>query len=152
MATKGIFRTLFNKERPRRVSDALKKVDIFRGLSEKHIKKLSKRCYIRHYKENEIIFHKNEPAYGLFIVLRGEVEIKSSKKRLASYRPFDSFGEFSLLRDAIRAADAIASQETTLCYFFKEDLNRIFFNNPRICIVIYQNLLSSAIETLKKSN
>ena len=149
---KGIFKTLFNRRKPQRVSEALAKVKIFRGLSKRHLDRLAKRCYVRHYKEGEIIFHKNEPAYGMFVVLLGEVDITTTKNNIVSYKSYDSFGEFALLRDATRAADAVAKQDTTLCYFFKEDLNRLFFISPRICIALYQNLLTSAIETLKQGN
>lgn len=146
------FRAIFLREKRPRIVDALKKCPVFRGLSKDQLKRISKQCYIRNYKADETIFYTNEPAYGLFVVLKGEVEIRKNRKTICTYSPVQSFGEFALIRDATRAADAIASKDTVLCYFFKEDLKSVFLAQPKICIMIYQNLLSSAVETLKHSN
>ncbi len=145
---KGIQTYFFQKRKPK-VVDALKKVRLFRGLTEKQVKTLAKNSYLRRYKDEELVFYKNEPAYGLFIVLKGSVEIREGKKLLVTYRPYNSFGEFAMLRDATRAADAITKGETVLCYLFKEDLNSLFLKDPKMCIKMYQNLLEAALLTLK---
>ena len=113
---KGVLQTHFLRKRQPKVADALRKVAMFSGLTDKQIKKLAKKCYVRNYRTEELVFYKNEPAYGLFIVLRGSVEIRDGKKLLATYNQFSSFGEFAMLKEATRAADAITRGETVLCY------------------------------------
>ncbi len=141
---------LVSRKKPR-VIDALKQVGMFKGLSEKQIKKLAKKAYIRHYGDKELVFYKDEPAYGIFVVMKGTVHIKEGKREIITYRRLSAFGEFALLKDATRAADAITKGETTLCYFFKEDLRKLFHADPRMCAVVYQNLLATAMDMLKRT-
>ncbi len=140
---------LVSRKKPR-VVDALKKVPMFKGLSEKQIKRLANKAYIRHYQDGESVFYKDEPAYGLYVVLKGDVQIKEGKTEIITYKNYMSFGEFALLKNATRSADAITKGDTTLCYFFKEDLRKLFLTDPRICTIVYQNLLAIAIEMVRR--
>lgn len=142
----------FKRKRKARLDDALRKVPMFSGLTKRQTDKLAKRAYVRYYKDGETVFYRDEPAYGLFIVLKGGVEVRRGKKVLSSYAPFHAFGEFALLKEATRSADAKTKGETTLCYLFKEDLNKIFLSDPKLCVTIYQNLLASAVDTLKRAS
>ncbi|MBW2967666.1 cyclic nucleotide-binding domain-containing protein [Candidatus Woesearchaeota archaeon] len=135
-----------------RLDEALRKVPLFRGLTKRQIEKLARKSYVRYYKEGESVFFKSEPAYGLFIVLRGQVNVGDSTRHITTCRPFHAFGEFALLKDATRAADAVTKGETALAYLFKEDLHKLFMGDPRMCATIYQNLLTSAVDTLKRSS
>ncbi len=81
----------------------------------------------------------------------GQVDIKDMNKYIISYTQYTAFGEFALLKEATRAADAISAQNTKVAYFFKEDINSLFLEDPRMCMKIYQNLLSSAINALKRA-
>ncbi len=147
---KGIFQTHFLSRKKQRLFSSLKRVPVFKGLTKKQIKRLSQKGYVRYYKDGEHVFHKNEPAYGFFAVLRGRVDIIDGKKHFITYTTHDSFGEFSLLQEATRAADAVTHGDTILCYFFKETLTTLFLSDPKLCMTLYQNLLEAAIETLRK--
>ncbi|MFC1740944.1 cyclic nucleotide-binding domain-containing protein [Nanoarchaeota archaeon] len=138
------------RQKKQRLSDSLRKIALFRNLSRWQVRKLIKSSYIRHYHDKELLFRKGEPSYGLFIVLRGEVEIKDNDKLLTTYAPLDSFGEFALIRDSKRTTDAITKGNTTLCYFFKESLFKLFNDDPRLCSTVYQNLLRIVTETFAK--
>lgn len=142
----------FRRKNKYRLDNALMKVPLFRGITRKQAIKLTKRAYVRYYKKDETVFYKDEPAYGLFIVLRGRVDIKNDGKVISAYEPFNAFGEFALLKDATRTADAITKTDSTLCYLFKEDIRKIFLSEPKLCIKIYQNLLSSAVDTIRRSS
>jgi len=143
----------FVKKKKKNLADALKKVSFFSDLHKKQLRELAKIAHVRHYNDGEVIFKRNDPSYGIFIVLKGEVEIfiknKKSKLRLATYHEFEHFGEFSLAEKNTRKASAISKGESTLCYLFREDLNKLFDSNSKLGISIYKKIIDLLVEKLE---
>ena len=143
----------FFKEKKKSLSDALKKVDLFSDLNKRQLRDISKITFIRKYKKGEAIFKKDDPSYGLFIVLKGEVDIfiqnKNKKLILGNYENSEYFGEFALAKENTRKASAFSKEDSTLCYIFREDLNKLFIQNPRLGISVYQKVIELLIEKLE---
>ena len=146
----------FLRKRKKSLPDALKKVELFSSLNKGELKEVAKICYLRHYRDDEIIFRKDEPSYGIFIVLKGEVEIflqsKRKKLTLGKYEPFEYFGEFSLVENTARKANAVSEGETTLCYIFREDLAQVFIKNPKLGLTVYEKIVGLLVERLEYAN
>jgi len=67
---------------------------------------------------------------------------------LAKIEPFALLGKSALLRDSSRSANAVANEETKLCYFFREDLLQLFLNKPQMGIRFYEAALKMFSERL----
>ncbi|MBT6505649.1 cyclic nucleotide-binding domain-containing protein, partial [Candidatus Woesearchaeota archaeon] len=101
-----LWKNLFKKRNNNSISTIIKNVDLFNELSKKQIKEIINLGHVRNYKENEIIFNKNEQSFGMFIILKGQVEIyinKNNKKQIIdNYKQSEYFGEISLIDKNIR--------------------------------------------------
>ena len=70
------------------VSHFLKEVDIFQGLSERHLDRVSALCEERSFRAGEVLGVYNEPGSSLYIVRRGEIAIIiGSEEQNAVVRP-----------------------------------------------------------------
>ena len=69
-----------------------------------------------------------------------------------SIQSYEHFGEFSLIEDKKREANALAEKDSILCYLFKEDLLELFERNPKLGLKIYNNLISLLFEKLKHAD
>ncbi|MBT3407689.1 cyclic nucleotide-binding domain-containing protein [Candidatus Woesearchaeota archaeon] len=147
-----LWKNLFKKRNNNSISTIIKNVDLFNELSKKQIKEIINLGHVRNYKENEIIFNKNEQSFGMFIILKGQVEIyinKNNKKQIIdNYKQSEYFGEISLIDKNIRKVNAIAKKETKLFYVFGEDFKELLNKNKDISILFYKNLTKNLIEKL----
>lgn len=142
----------FQKMHKRNLFYALSRVSLFSGVKKADLIKISKVCHIRKYSDRDIIFGQNDPSYGMFIVLDGEVKIYSVEdkkaKEIAKYQNFTYFGEVSFSKTGYRGVSAVANGETILCYIFKDDLKKIFSKNFELGMKYYENLINNLIDRL----
>jgi signal-transduction protein with cAMP-binding, CBS, and nucleotidyltransferase domain len=143
----------FQKVHKRSLIYALSKVSLFSGVSKEDLSKLAKFCHIRSYKDREIIFGQDDPAYGMFIVLEGQVDIYSIENRraneIASYKNYSYFGEVSFSRTGKRGVSAVSNGECILCYIFKDDLKKLFSKNYDFGVKYYENLVLNLTDRLE---
>ncbi len=135
---------------------ALKKVPVFSGLSEKELVEIKKLVHKRTYQAGEHIFKHLAPAEGMYIIISGAVEIyietNGTNNVLAELKEPDFFGEIALLDDEPRSAGAVATQPSVLLGFFKPDLLSLMERNPVLSNKILTNLGSVLAERLRKTN
>jgi len=135
---------------------ALKKVPVFSGLSDKELGEIKKLVHQRIYQSGEHVFKHLAPAEGMYIIISGAVEIyletNGIKNVLAELKEPDFFGEIALLDDEPRSAGAIATQPSVLLGFFKPDLLSLMERNPVLSNKILTNLGSVLAERLRKTN
>ncbi|NCN10883.1 MAG: cyclic nucleotide-binding domain-containing protein [Leptospira sp.] len=113
----------------------LKKTALFEGLPNKHIREVARLVHKRTYHPGEIIFRQGQKGAGLFLIMKGKVEINSSSEgvtlSLAYLDDHSFFGELSLFADEPRSATATAKEETTLLGFFQPELETLIQTKPR---------------------
>lgn len=124
---------------------------IFKILSKSELSFLRGLVHRRTYKPGEAIFTQGELGVGMYIVVKGTVNITvedlhapdESQKNIFVTRltSGDFFGELSLVEDAgHRTATATAADEVILLGFFKPDLSEITERNPRMAVKILSRL------------
>ncbi|NLT50961.1 MAG: cyclic nucleotide-binding domain-containing protein [Ignavibacteria bacterium] len=129
----------------------------FKDLSRKYLKELLKLVHTRTYSAGEVIFSKDDPGMGLFIVRMGEVKVfqptEDGKEFIfANYTRGDFFGELALLDNEVRTATAAAVKETNLAIIFKPDLDDFINQYPRQGLKILRGLSKIIITRLKLIN
>ncbi len=116
---------------------------IFEGLSRSELKTVVDFLHVRHYRHGELIFRQNEIGVGMYIILKGKVDIFIEKANNTSKEPKDEFitrleendimGEISLIEEnSRRTASAKALVEVQLIGFFQPDLQNLLKSNPEI--------------------
>lgn len=149
----------------------LEKIPIFAGLRKGELRALERITHLRKYQRGEIIFHRNDPGVGLYVVRSGSVKIVIEQPAasapsdepilLANLLVGDFFGEASLPDGSPRSATAIAEEETELIGLFRPDLldfcsrdaktgNKILWN---VCEVLAKRLrhVNDALSSRKVS-
>jgi len=124
---------------------------IFKALSKAELLFVKSLVHYRIYKPGESIFRQGELGVGMYIVVRGNVNITvedlSAKDELMQdvfvtrLTRGDFFGEIALVEQTgRRTATATAADETILLGFFKPDLAEIIERNPRTGVKILTRL------------
>lgn len=148
-----IWNEAFQKKHKRSLLYALSKVSLFAGVSKHHLEKIIRFCHIRSYKDREMVFGQGDPAYGIFIVLSGSVDIYSLKGRsakiISNYGKRSYFGELSFYSKGKRGVSAVANGDSILCYIFKDDLKKLFLKNVELGMQYYENLVTNLFSRLE---
>ncbi len=115
---------------------------LFQDLNSSELKIVSDFLHLRHYRPAELIFRQNEIGVGMYIILKGRVDIliESDEASKTDNEDFitrleegDFMGELSLIEEnSRRTASARAINETTVLGFFQPDLKNLLQSHPEI--------------------
>ena len=135
----------------------LKKVPVFKNLSEKDFSELEKMMHQRNYASGDFIFKNKAPGEGMYIIMRGSIKItigtnEGSENTLAELGKGEFFGELALFDDEPRSANAIALDDCVLLGLFTPDLMILQERNPVLGHKIMFNLGGLLGERLRKTN
>jgi CRP/FNR family transcriptional regulator, cyclic AMP receptor protein len=149
MGRKSYLWNSFFKKKDRTVYQALKSLSLFNGLRRRQLKEIERIGHVRSFNKDEVIFYREEPSYGFYILLEGEVAITVGDVLITTFRPIDLFGQFSLVDGNKRTATATAKKDTTLFYIYAHHMKQLFKVDPSLGFIFYEQLfsmLSSLIE------
>ncbi len=152
---KSLYENFFkNKESSDPVLQVLGQVPIFENLTPKELKDLARLTHERFYKANEPVFKKLAPSEGMYVILKGIVEIKDpdSNTTFATLGSGDFFGELALLDQEPRSAMAVATEASELVGFFRTDLLTLMTRDPELGNKILLNLSRVLGERLRRTN
>ena len=152
---KSLYENFFkNKESSDPVLQVMGQVPIFENLTPKELKDLARLTHERFYKANEPVFKKLAPGEGMYVILKGTVEIKDpdSNTTFATLGSGDFFGELALLDEEPRSAMAVATEASELIGFFRTDLLTLMKRDPELGNKILLNLSRVLGERLRRTN
>lgn len=152
---KSLYENFFkNKESSDPVLQVMGQVPIFENLTPKELKDLTRLTHERSYKANEPVFKKLAPGEGMYVILKGTVEIKDpdSNTTFATLGSGDFFGELALLDQEPRSAMAVATEASELVGFFRTDLLTLMTRDPELGNKILLNLSRVLGERLRRTN
>jgi CRP/FNR family cyclic AMP-dependent transcriptional regulator len=113
----------------------LKKTALFEGIPNKHIREVARLVHKRNYHSGELVFHQGQKGAGLFLIMKGQVEINSTSEgvtlSLAYLDEGSFFGELSLFSDEPRSATATCKEDSVLLGFFQPELETLIQTKPR---------------------
>jgi CRP-like cAMP-binding protein len=92
------------------VAELLGRAPIFSALTERQLKSLAKTVKVISYPAGGRIVKQGEPGIALYLLLRGEAEVRQGTRTLARLGPGQFFGEMTLLDEQPRSADVVALQ------------------------------------------
>lgn len=135
------------------ISTFLETLNLFSEISLDEIQSFSKMCYLKEYKENDIIFLDNDPGSFFCIVLNGRIKITKNstigKQIIISLlTEGDSFGEMALILNKKRNANAVAISNTTILAMEKDNFIKFIKSTNNFT----HNLLKMSFGWLEESN
>lgn len=129
----------------------LKNIPLFETLDTSSLKKIKKLLIKEQFKKGKKIIKEGVMGDSLFILVEGGVEVVKGKgktaERVATLKPFDFFGEMSLLENKPRSASIIASKNSTLLRLSKDDFEELMSVYPKISLEIMKTLSARIRET-----
>ncbi len=150
----GIF---MKKRKKENIFTILKQVPIFSDLSDRELVEIEKILHKRKYKEGEPVIRKGDPGLGMYIIVKGSVDIidkekKASQKTLASLHDGSFFGDMALLDESPRSASAVATIDSEIIGFFRPDFLDLIYRKPKLGIKILLALAKVLGERLRRTN
>ena len=134
-------------------ADFLTKVPIFSNLSQEQLQALPDKLHRRRYHRGEVIFHQDDPADRIHIIVVGTVKISITsedgrERDIALFQPTDCFGEMALLDGSNRSATATALEDTETMALYQRDFLDYLSTSPEVAADV-NGLL---IQRLRNSN
>ena len=123
----------------------LRRVPLFEGLEQPHLKALAEKTTERSFKKGEVLFFEGEPGDALYIVNTGTVKVyrvaeDGREKTLALLGAGEFFGEMALLDEGPRSAIAETLEPCELYLLHRNDFLATLGENPSIALQIIRVL------------
>lgn len=129
------------------ITDLIKGVELFDGLSEEELDKVIGLCQERNYKENDVIAEQNSAGNELFIIQGGFVEVAvtgrsgGASKVIVNLGIGQTIGEMSLIDQGPRSATVRAINTPTVVQVItQEDFENLCETDYRIGYVVMRNI------------
>jgi CRP-like cAMP-binding protein len=108
----------------------LKSLEIFSAFSHDMLEALMPYVKIETYDAGDTIFKEGDEGTAMYIIEKGQVEIRKKDKTLSFFAKASVFGEMALFEGAKRSADAIARTDLTLYRLDNQDFCKFIFDHP----------------------
>ena len=129
-------------------------LDIFDGLTDSQVRKISAVCKLKNVEQGALIFQQGEVDRNLYMVSDGHVDIVLGNEAtpVGTVQAGDVLGEISLTSGAPHVATAIAGSNVQLVVLRHRDFDTLIQQNPRIGLQVMQNIARSLGNKLKTTN
>lgn len=136
---------------------SLKRVDIFAGLKDKDLKKITQLSIEKTVRRGDYVFLRGTFGKVLYIIVEGLIKIEQPTERgkvktLSLLGPGECFGEMAIITNLPRSASALALEDSKLFMLKREIFVSHLQNDPEVSLRIIEVLcqrLTEANEQIK---
>lgn len=133
--------------------DALHRLALLDGLSERQALRVAGACTIAHFKAGERLFDVGEEADRMYVLLDGTVTITlESGEEVGTVSEGEALGEVSLLLGERHAAAAYAVGPVAVASLDDAGLRMLTRQQPDIAVVLYRNLAQGLGHKLRRAD
>ena len=123
------------------ISSALKRAQLFAGLSEPEMQSLSARAVRKLYDAGELVFSEGEPCEGFYVVLAGKIRIfKTSangrEQILAIEGPGSSVAELPVFDGGRYPASVAAVDGSEMIFISRKDFQAFCLQHPQVALKV----------------
>lgn len=133
-------------------AEILGRTTLFRKLSPKQLKSLSKAATTRSYGAGQVIVSEGQTGFGLYCIQSGKVKVTkhtpTGEREIRTMGPGESFGEISLLDDHPRSATVTAVEPTTAVLLDKMQFGAELRTHPEVAL----SLLPALVQWLREAD
>jgi len=141
-----------------RIIDAMRKIEILRGLSDQELLRVADMCRAIRVPAGKVIFKEGDEGNEMYLIHEGRVRVV-----INSCRPDGSvasstinilhanqcFGELIILNSGLRAATVVAVESTTLIVLGSAQFRKLCLTHPNIGYCIIYNLAQDLTTNLR---
>ncbi len=128
------------KVRASELSRALAQAKLFAGLTDKERTVLKSVATLRYGREGERIIEQGKPLDRMFIVLKGQAEVRVSGKVVATLPEQSLVGEIEFLDGLPASADVVIFSDTRLIELNYAELTSLMKKHPRLGYVLMSEI------------
>jgi CRP-like cAMP-binding protein len=137
--------------------ERLKKVLLFKDLSQEELEKISHILREAHYPKGTLIWEEGSSEQGLQIIDYGKVKVtrltqEGHPQVLAILKADKFFGELSILDGRAHSASLEALEDTKVLILGKDDMDRLLKEAPLIAFKIVREMTIAISEILREMN
>ncbi len=135
----------------------LKSAPVFARLSGEDLAPLARIAEPCSYSPGQKVFAEGEMGDALFVIVRGQVQIRRGSHAVATLGAGEAFGEMAVLDEVPRSADAVAMEETDLLRIGSEEFYELLHEQVEIAEGVIRMLThrlrdaDAAIKKMKES-
>jgi len=131
--------------------NTLQKLPTFAGLQAAEHQAILTVCEVSRFRSGEVVFEEGATSLAMYIVLSGEIEIRTEKNGLiVTMQPGELFGEIGMISQAKRTASAVVKSDATLLKISKDRFDLLLGRHPAVTAKILRNVASVLAERLTK--
>ena len=135
-------------------AEFLTTVSIFSDLNPEQLRPLTSKLRRRQYQRGEVIFHQDDPADRMHIVVDGMVRISITsedgrEKDLALLRPGECFGEMAMFDGSNRSATATAADPSQTFALSRQDFMDFLEEHPEV-VAKTTNMLTRRLRSVNQ--
>ena len=135
------------------ITHSLSKIPLFFGLKPDELKIILGLCKSDAFQADDIIFSEGDPSHHLYILLSGDVLIKTQRNGIiARLQPCDIFGEIGLITQRPRSASVIANSDCKLFRIDHVEFNFLSGKQPRISTILLRNISTNLANHVVRMN
>ena len=132
---------------------ALRKIEVFHGLSAEQARKILSICEACQYRAQELLCKQDTPSTEMFVLLAGALEIRLGEGApVGSVQPGECVGEMGVLTGHPRSATVAAKEDSMVFIIRKSDLKRLITRSPDVGVVVLSNVVEMLSRRLRESN
>jgi CRP/FNR family transcriptional regulator, cyclic AMP receptor protein len=118
----------------------LKRVSLFEGCSKRDLGKIGSLVREVEYPAGTSVVREGEPGSDLFIVVAGEVDVRSRARKLATLPAGSYFGEMALITGSPRTASVITGTPVRALVIKGRDFRKLLQDSPKIQFKVLQEV------------
>ena len=129
----------------------LRRVELFRSMTEEELRTLAARLSVAPFTEGEAMTRQGAEAHWLYVITRGAGEVfitapDGLRKTVARLQAGDFFGELGMMTGSVRSATVMALEDTECYRLDKEAFHDILQRRPEIAENISHVLAKRTVE------
>lgn len=132
--------------------DTLRRLVLFRYLNYQELVRVMNIASEQHWEPGHTIFKEGQEEDCLYVLVRGEVEIRKGDTCLASLRDGAHFGEMSLVDKSPRSADAICVAPSVALVVSRRDFYEVLRKNSALAVKMLWSFIKSLSARLRSTS
>lgn len=133
------------------VINLLKDLKIFQGLGEGELRRVARLFSQKLFKPNETIFEEGSSGREMYVIERGEIEIRTNNRVLGTLKSGAVIGEMAFLNGEPRTASAVSKSATIARIISRTDFDNLLQKEAHLGLIFFKNVALDLAEKLKKS-
>jgi CRP/FNR family cyclic AMP-dependent transcriptional regulator len=121
-------------------ADALKKVPLLAGLSDRELARLAGQLHERRFPAGSTVVSEGATGTGFFVITEGEAEVEVGGQVRTKLGPGDYFGEMALIDEGIRSATITAMTDLTCYGMTPWEFKPFVDEHPEVAWTLLQNM------------